>query len=618
MSFVIRKGVPRPRQTNMAERNKKETRAPGRVLWKVLLALFALVTAAALELGKHTLLGWGLFLAALAAFIFLRAKKLSGSRRLVRFAAWLGLFAVFAVILLVSQPPTRAVPAVQGKNGGVTQVLHTAMGDLTGIYTADKKVEVYAGVPYAKPPVGDLRWREPQPAEPWSGILAADHFAPMSMQVTNSVIYDSLAQIIGYHDYKISLTDNWRPPVSEDSLYLNIWKPAGDVKDLPVLVYVHGGSLQTGQPWYQDYSGASLAHDGVIVVNMGYRLGVFGYFADEALAAESPNGTTGNYGLLDQIAALRWVQDNISAFGGDPKNVTVSGESAGSASVSAICTSPLAKGLFRRAVMESSTVSAPKPAHSFRLMDKALADGKKTKERLGVSTIEELRALPAEKIVGEMAVQHHITVDGYALTKTPYEAYAAGEFNEEALMHGFNGEEAAPFILFSQANLKNYEQKIRTVFPEEYAKKVLDLYPAKTNAEAKKNWAEIDSVLLFSYGHYCLARQGQAGGVPSYVYWFTKTNGRLGDWHSGEEVYLYGNIPEDSRLYDARDRELSTQMKQYFLNFIKTGDPNVSGLPAWDEVSGDLRVMEFGDATAMRDDPYAALHKIMDEMYGIR
>ena len=602
----------------MKKERTEAKRSPGRILWKVLLGLFILLAAAALELGRHTLLGWGLFAAALAAFIWLRAKKLAGSRRIVRFGAWIGLFAVFAVILLVSRPPVRSVPAVQGKNGGVTEVRHTPQGDLTGIYTADKKVEVYAGVPYAKPPVGELRWREPQPAEPWSGVLAADHFAPMSMQVTNSPYYDSLAQIIGYHDYKISLSDNWRPPVSEDSLYLNIWKPAGDVRDLPVLVYVHGGSLQTGQPWYQDYSGASLAHDGVVVVNMGYRLGVFGYFADEALAAESPNGTTGNYGLLDQIAALKWVQDNISAFGGDPGNVTVSGESAGSASVSAICTSPLAKGLFRRAVMESSTVSAPKPAHSFRLMDKALADGKKTKERLGVSTVGELRALPAEKIVGEMAIQHHITVDGYALTKTPYEAYADGEYNEEALMHGFNGEEAAPFILFSQANLKNYGQKIRAVFPEEYAKKVLEAYPAKTNAEAKKNWAEIDSVLLFSYGHYCLARQSQENGVPAYVYWFTKTNGRLGDWHSGEEDYRYDNIPEGSSLYDARDRELSAQMKQYFLNFIRTGDPNGDGLPVWDEVSGSLRVMEFGEKTAMRDDPYAVLHKIMDEVYGIR
>ena len=596
----------------------KKKHAPGRILWKVLLGLFALIFFAVLELGKHTLLGWGLALLTLAAFIFLRARKLSGSRRLVRLGAWLGLFIVCGGILLLSRPPVRAVPAVQGKNGGVTEVLHTAQGDLTGVYTADKQVEVYAGIPYAKPPVGNLRWREPQPAEPWEGVFAADHFAPMSMQVTNSVIYDSLAQIIGYHDYKISLDDNWRAPVSEDSLYLNIWKPAGDVKDLPVLVYVHGGSLQTGQPWYQDYSGQGLAHDGVIVVDMGYRLGVFGYFADEALAAESPNGTTGNYGLLDQIEALKWVQKNIASFGGDPGNVTLAGESAGAASVSAICTSPLAKGLFRRAVMESSTVSAKVPAHSFRLLDKAFADGKKTKERLGISTIEELRALPAEKIVGEMAVQHHITVDGYALTKTPYEAYAAGEFNEEALMHGFNGEEAAPFILFSQANLKNYEQKIRAVFPEGYAEKVLALYPAKTDAEAKKNWAEIDSVLLFSYGHYCLARQGQENNVPAYVYWFTKDNGRLGDWHSGEEVYLYGNIPDGSSLYNARDRELSAQMKQYYLNFIKTGDPNGSGLPAWEAVSGELRVMQFGDSTAMTDDPYATLHKIMDEMYGIK
>ena len=182
----------------------KKKQAPGRILWKVLLGLFALIFFAVLELGKHTLLGWGLALLTIAAFIFLRARKLFGSRRLIRLGAWLGLFAVCALILFVSRPPVRAVPAVQGKNGGVTEVLHTAQGDLTGVYTEDKKVEVYAGIPYAKPPVGDLRWREPQPAEPWEGVLAADHFAPMSMQVTNSVIYDSLAQIIGYHDYKIS------------------------------------------------------------------------------------------------------------------------------------------------------------------------------------------------------------------------------------------------------------------------------------------------------------------------------------------------------------------------------------------------------------------------------
>ena len=179
-------------------------------------------------------------------------------------------------------------------------------------------MEVYAGIPYAKPPVGELRWREPQDPEPWEGVLAADHFAPMSMQPQNAAWYSSMAQIIGYHDYEISLDDNFRDLNSEDALYLNIWKPAGEQENLPVLVYIHGGSLQTGQPWYADYSGEGLARKGVIVVNMGYRLGVFGFLADEELMAESPNGTTGNYGLLDQIKALEWVRDNIAAFGGDP------------------------------------------------------------------------------------------------------------------------------------------------------------------------------------------------------------------------------------------------------------------------------------------------------------
>ena len=508
----------------------KKVKKPSRgILWKVLLAIAALILFTVLELGKHTLWGWALAVLAIAAFIFLRVKKLKGKGRGVRLLAWLGLLAVFAVVLWISRPPVKAVPAVAGKNGGTTGVIHVAQGDLTGVYTADKAVEVYAGIPYAKPPVGELRWKEPQPAEAWTGTLAADHFAPMSMQVTDSVIFGSLKQIVGYHDYKISLTDNYRPPVSEDSLYLNIWKPAGELKDAPVLVYVHGGSLQTGQPWYEDYSGEGLARDGVIVVNMHYRLGIFGFYADEELAAESPNHTTGNYGLLDQILALEWVRDNIAAFGGDPSNVTISGESAGSACVTALCTSPLAKGLFRRVVAESSTVTAPEPAHSFRLMDEALKAAEKTKERWKASNVADLRAIPAEKLASEMDYHHHITVDGYVLPVTPYEAYRQGAFNEEAQLHGFNGEEAAPFILFSQGNMKNYESRIRRVFGDKYAQQVLELFPASTDAEAKKNWADIDSIILFIYGHICLQRQAALESIPSYVYYFTKTNGRLGD-----------------------------------------------------------------------------------------
>ncbi len=597
----------------MNEKSKK--RGAGKVFWRILFFLLIILYLAVLELGKNTLLGWGLAVIAAVSFYILRASKLASSGLGLRFLSWIGLFAVCALIFFVSKPPVKAVPAAEGKNLEKSQIITVAQGDVQGVVTKDGKVEVYTGIPYAKAPVGDLRWKEPQAPDPWEGVLTADHFKPMSMQTRNSVIYDSLAQIIGYHDYKISLNDNYVTPVSEDSLYLNVWKPEGkDLKDLPVLVYIHGGSLQTGQPWYQDYRGETLAKEGIVVVNFAYRLGIFGFFADPELAKESPNGTTGNYGLLDQIAALKWVQDNISAFGGDPNNVTVAGESAGSACVSALCTSPLAKGLFRRVLLESSTVSAPRPAHSFRLLDSAFKAAENTKERMGAATIEELRALPAEKIVGELSIHHHMTVDGYVLTETPYESYKKGIHNEEAQLQGFNREEAAPFILFSQGSMKNYEDRIRRSFGD-YADEVLKLYPSTTDEEAKRNWADIDTVLLFTYGHFCLGRQAQENDIPCYMYHFTKENGRLGSWHSGEEVYLYGNIPDDSKLYDEVDRELSRQFVQYVLNYVKTGNPNGQGLKEWPLSDGGTKVLELGDEVKVTDAPYQDLYEILDKVH---
>lgn len=603
-----------------AEKKQKTSRG---ILWKVLLGIAVIVFAAVLELGKHTVFGWILTAVIVIAFIVVR-KKLGRS---VRGFAWLGLLAAFACVLWISWPPYRAVPAVSDKSAGTTDVIHLTQGDLTGVLTEDSEVEIYAGIPYARPPVGELRWKEPEPAEAWEGVLAADTFAPMSMQSQNLPIYDSLAQIIGYHDYKwFRMDDNFREPASEDSLYLNIWKPAGNVKDLPVLVYVHGGSLQTGQPWYQDYSGEGLAKEGVIVVNMGYRLGIFGFFADPELAAESPNGTTGNYGLLDQIMALQWVQDNISAFGGDPGNVTLAGESAGSACITALCTSPLAKGLFRRVCGESSTVTAPEPAHSFRLLDEAFETGKETLDRWKVSSADELRNIPAEKLASEMDYHHHITVDGYVLEETPYESYAKGIHNEEAQFQGFNREEGAPFILFTQANLKNYEQKVREAFDRtkedgstaggiSYADRILQLYPAQTDADARRNWADLNTIVLFTYGHYCWERQALAIDIPVYVYHFTQENGRLGSWHSGEEVYLYGNIPADSKLYDEKDRALSRTMLLYYRNFIATGDPNGEELPEWPASDGSFKVQEFGEQVRYTDAPYGEAYEILDEMY---
>lgn len=587
-----------------------------KIIFVILSALIFAIMLAVLELNKNTV--WGFVLLLLVTAGFYTAHRFIVKRKnkwYLRLCVWLAWLSLFCGVLFLTWPPVQAVPAVSVKNPEKTEIITLSQGDLQGVYNADKSVEVFAGIPYAKPPVGELRWKEPQDAEPWDGVLLADRFAPMGMQPRNLPIYYSLAQIIGYHDYKITLDDNYTEPVSEDSLYLNIRKPAGKLSKAPVLVYVHGGSLQTGQPWYADYSGEGLAKEGVITVNMGYRLGIFGYFADEELAAESTNGTTGNYGMLDQIKALEWVRDNISAFGGDPDNVTLAGESAGAASVSALCTSPLAKGLFRRVILESSTTASVHPPHSFRTLDEALETGKATKEKLGCSTVAELRSLSAEQLVDEAQVHHHMTVDGYALTETPYESYQKGVHNEEAILHGYNEEESAAFIMFDRANMKNYEQKIRAYFGE-YSDDLLKLYPASTDEEADLYWAEIYGAVFFDYPHYCLNRLAVQNDIPVYEYLFAKKNGRIGNWHSGEEVYCYGNIPDDSTLYDSRDRELSAQMLGYWKSFSENGDPNAGGLPEWKENRGSDSVMYFGDTTEMMSEREHALFEILDKFDG--
>ncbi len=596
------------------EEDKKEKRQLS-LGFQIAYALVFLLMLAVLELNKNTIVGFILFLPVSVGLFLLYLKRVRKGSRLIKFGFWSMWILAFGVIFMITWPPVKYVKAVDYKNPKKTAAVATANGYVQGVLTEDGKVEIYAGIPYAVPPVGELRWKETVAVDHWDGVLQADHFAPMSMQPTHLPIYDSLVQIIGFHDYKISMKDNFVPPVSEDSLYLNIWKPAGKAEDLPVVVYIHGGSLKTGQPWYADYSGEGLAREGVIVVNMGYRLGVFGYFANEELQKESADGSTGNYGLMDQITALQWIKNNIAVFGGDPENITLAGESAGATSVSAICVSPLAKGLFKRAVLESSTVAPVNPTHSFRSLKEALRSGKKLMEAYGCSTVGEMRKLRASDLVSAAESEHHVTVDGYVLTKQPYESYLAGEFNEEAMLHGYNGREAESFLLFDNANMKNFEEKVRGYFGN-LAGDVLDIYDPKTNKEAKEAWIEIWGAVFFDYPHYCLNRLEVKNNVPVYEYWFTKDNGRLGPWHSGEEVYLYGNIPEDSILYDETDRKLSDVMKNYYLNFAKNGDPNDDVLPRWEQNLGSEDLMEFGDNNSMVKERKHELFEILDRMQG--
>ncbi len=599
----------------------------GKVLKALCFLLILGLMLAVLELNKNTVAGWALTLAAAAGYLLLRRKTARAGRGALRFLCSAGWILCFTGILVLTWPPVKRVPAVEGKNGGPTEIVALRDGDVRGVRTADGAVEVFAGIPYAAPPVGELRWREPADPEPWEGVLEADSFAPMSMQPVNLPLYDSLVQIIGYHDYKISLRDNYRPPVSEDALYVNVWRPAERPESgLPVLVYIHGGSLQTGQPWYGDYSGEGLAREGVIVVNMGYRLGVFGYLALKELAAESEHGTTGNYGLLDQIKALEWVRDNIAAFGGDPGNVTLAGESAGSASVSALCTSPLASGLFRRAILESSTLASVKPPHSFRLFGEALASGAELMERHGVSSAAELRSLSAEALADEAYTQHHITVDGYALTMTPHESYRAGIHNEEAVLHGYNLHESGAFLVFDHTDRNGFDKRVRDYFGE-YAEEVFALYPVSSDEEADEAWREIWGAVFFDYPHYCLNRLAVANGIPVWEYLFSKDNGRLGSWHSGEEVYFYGNVPKPgtSRVYDDSDWVLGSVAKTRFRNFITRGNPNDIGeeefLEGWAQNLTSEDLMEFGErdgaaSARMTKEWKLPLYEIFDRMDG--
>ncbi|MCR5088633.1 MAG: carboxylesterase family protein [Oscillospiraceae bacterium] len=578
----------------------------------IVFAMVSLLMAAVLELNKNTVAGWFLFTVAAAGMILVGRIHMGSWKRWQRGVAILAYLFVCTGIVMATWPPIRQTAAAGSGDVKRTEIVSTAFGDVRGV-VLDSGVELFAGIPYAAPPVDELRWKKPRDPEPWSSVLDCDTFAPMSMQSQNLPIYNSLAQIIGYHDYRISLRDSWREAYSEDSLYLNIWKPAGTVEKAPVAVYIHGGSLKTGQPWYQDYSGEAFAEDGVLVVNMGYRLGVFGFLATEEMTGEE--GTAGNFGLLDQIKALEWVKENIEQFGGDPDNITLIGESAGAVCVDALCVSPLAAGLFRRAILESSAISSIEPPHSYRLFDEALEAGDILMQKYNCVSLEELRKIPAEKLVGEQETQHHVTIDGYVLPETPYTLRKQGVHNEEAILHGYNAEESGPFIIFSHADLKDYETRVRTLTGK-LADEVLALYPASTDEEADRNWAKIYGAFFFNYSHYCLNRLAQENGIPSWEYLFTKDNGRLGCWHSGELVYSFGVIPDGSKLYSEADRQLSERMHGCWTSFISDGDPNSESFSGFEQSADSSMLMEFGDRSGMIQEPDLALYAVFDSMYG--
>ena len=557
-------------------------------------------------------------LLAFAISSFLLVKKKMGFRLI----PWGALIVITSSLLSLAHPTTEPWRAVNYDNPEKTAVLRIENGDIQGVYSQDKAVEVYAGIPYAKPPIGEYRWKEPADVDNWEGVRDCSYFAAKSMQPASNPITNTLIDIYsekGWHpDYQMHSNQN----MSEDSLYLNVWKPAGAQQDLPVLVYIHGGSLTSGSSAFEEYNGESLAHHGIIMITIQYRLGVFGYFAHEDLANESPNGTTGNYGLLDQIKALDWVQNNIAYFGGDPTKVTIAGESAGSSSISALCASPLAKNKFRYAIGESSSLVLPEPPHTFRKKEVALKTGESIMKEMGCASIAELRKISADKLVTTRYPNSSMTLDGYALAKTPYQVYKDHENNEAALLNGYNIKEADAFVvpdhLFDPTNKNNFRSRLAEVqiFDDEIISKIMDLYAEKIEENAFEAFNEIISVYWFIHPHHSWSNLAYDNGIPVYRYQFTKENGYRGTYHSGEMIYCYGNVEKSRRsfAYNQSDYDLSKTMVAYWTNFVKTGNPNASGLENWEAYDPSAKkVMELGAHVGVIEDRYLGLYAIIEE-----
>jgi para-nitrobenzyl esterase len=483
--------------------------------------------------------------------------------------------------------------------------------------TSDNGLTIYKGIPFAAPPIGDLRWRAPQPPAPWQGVRAADKFAPACMQTP--VVMPAL----GLTSY----------PVDEDCLYLNVWTPAKSSKDhLAVMVWIYGGGFTIGATSLATYDGANLAKKGVVLVSIAYRLGQFGFLAHPDLTAEQ-GGHSGNYGLLDEIAGLQWVKRNIAAFGGDPHRVTIFGESVGGLSVSMLAASPLGKGLFQGVISESGGSFAParsanEGGEQMLSLPTAERNGAAFLSKLGAASIADARKLSAETIQKNstrgMGGGPWPNFDGYVLPGDQYKLYEAGKYNDTPILVGTNADEGALFVPTITAAA--YEANVRSGYGE-YADKVLAVYPTGTDAQALRSARDLSRDTTFAWHTWAWARlQSRTGKGKVYVYYFSHRppypdTPQFKDWgasHGSEMSYVFGNFTGGA-IPSAADKAVADQISSYWVNFAKTGDPNGSGLPAWPTFTdADQQVMNLDDPSKAIPVPNLDKLKVLDGYYAWR
>lgn len=504
-----------------------------------------------------------------------------------------------------SQADTLAPPQATIRQG-------TLIGDRS---TDSEGIAVYKGVPYALPPVGERRWRAPEPPASWQGERIATEFGPDCMQQP----YPQ-----GSFFYRPSRI------TSEDCLYLNVWAPEVVDEPLPVMVWLHGGALTRGSGAISTYDGSRLAEKGVILVTANYRLGVFGYLAHPELVAESPaytggNYSAGNYGILDQIQVLRWVQENIAGFGGDPGNVTVFGESAGAWSVHFLTTSPLAEGLFHKAIAQSGArmdMRVELDRHS-SAGQSAVSAGEQLADQLGVDGLAGLRALPAYALLEGAAAASFRTdgiVDGWVIPDQPYRLFAEGKQNRVPVLVGFNSDEGTTLGAADAlpATAEAYESQVRSVYGD-FADMMLEVYPADDiRASSLASFRD----LRFGWHMVTWANMTRYVDQPAYLYYFThRPPGpraqELGAYHAAEIPYVFNNAHTLRNGITPTDSALADAMSDYWVSFARDGVPSASGQPVWRPyTNSDRNYLRFGARiSAEKDlltDNWPVIDRIMD------
>ena len=508
----------------------------------------------------------------------------------------------------------------------------TANGIVEATTPASSGVRSFKGIPFGQPPVGDLRWKAPQPVKNWAGARNADQFGPRCMQRTSPT------------------ADYWfrSNGMSEDCLYLNVWTPAkSDKERLPVLVYIFGGGFQNGDGSEPRYDGGSMAGKGMVAVTVNYRTNIFGFFSHPELTKESPHHASGNYGLLDQVAALEWVQRNIAAFGGDPKRVTVAGESAGSISVSALMASPLSRNLMAGAIGESGALISTLPPRPLADTER---DGVKFATSAGAGSLAALRAMAAEQIQDVLAkgpaMRFGTNLDGYFLPALLADIFAAGRQSKVPLLAGSNSEEqpARSVLGASEPTPENFANAVRKLYGDR-AGEVLKAYAPSTTEEVLEAATDLASARFVGHSTWKWTElQMKNGGKPVYRYLYARIRPKFlaagnqppggagaaagrggppsaprGAAHSAEIQYAMGNLPLDKRYdWEPADYKVSEVIQAYFVNFIKAGNPNGPGLPDWPAYTSEtnFRRMRLDVDSRVEPEPHRDRYLALDAAYG--